>query len=215
MDYRKKCNIFVLTRTYYIFWNKTYSGKRASPWRSSHKPSPGDSLLPRDRLSRGSSRNPILQVFSPLGLRKTPLVCGQHRQAGWAGRDPCPGRERTVLAAAGAPTALPMWLQSLKLLPAVAGGSNGKATNGPVSQHLMPIDRGPRGVPPRLGTSIAGAAAKAAWGGTGSAARAPAPRGKAACHCVSYQRTAAVGATSPAVPEGVKGPGSAHPQIQT
>lgn len=35
-------------------------------------------------------------------------------------------------AAAGALTTLPMWLQSLKLLPAVASGSDGEATNSPI-----------------------------------------------------------------------------------
>lgn len=60
-------------------------------------------------------------------------MCGQDRQVGWAGRDLHPAGERMVLAAVGAPTALPTWLQSLELLPAAASGSDGEATNGPDS----------------------------------------------------------------------------------
>lgn len=118
-----------------------------------------------------------------------------------------------VLAAAGAPTALPMWLQSLEPLPAVAGGSDGEATNSPVSWS----PNAPRGATTigDIDRRRSGAAAKAVRGGTGSAARAPAPRGKTACHRTSRQRTAAVGATPSAIPKGANGLGSAHPQIHT
>lgn len=142
----------------------------------------------------------------------------QDRQVGWAGRDLHPGGERTVLAAVGAPTALPTWLQSLELLPAVAGGSDGEATNGPDSWSPNAYRPGaPRGATTvgDINSRRSGAVAKAVRGGMGSAARAPAPCGKTACHRTSRQGTAAVGATPSAIPEGVKGLGSAHPQIHT
>lgn len=47
-----------------------------------------------------------------------------------------------MLAVVEAPTMLPMWLWSLQPLPAAAGGSDGEATNGPVSQPPMPMDPG-------------------------------------------------------------------------
>lgn len=85
-------------------------------------------------------------------------MCGQDGQAGWVGGDPWPGAERAVLVAVGALTTLPVWLWGIELLPAVAGGSDSEATNGPVSWSLTPIDQEPRGMPPRLGTLIAVAA---------------------------------------------------------
>jgi len=149
-----KNQIYLFSPISVVFiWDKTYSGKRASPWRSSHQLSLGDDLLPRDCLSRGPSRNQILLVFSPLDPRKTSLACGQGRRAGWAGRDPCPRRGEDGAGSCGSPDRASHVAAEPRA--AASNGSDGKATSGPVSQPLMPIDRGPRGVPPRLGTSIA------------------------------------------------------------
>lgn len=140
-------------------------------------------------------------------------------QAGRMGsRDPCPGGERTALAASGALTTLPMRLQSLELLLAVAGGSDGEATKGPSSRPLMPIDRGPRGVPPRLGTSIAVAAEQQPR--LRGVAPAPQPRHQHQAGKLHAIARPAKGLRQPVPPHPPsprvrRGPGSAHPHIHS
>lgn len=108
---------------------------------------------------------------------------------------PCPGGQRTMVAAAGAPTALACGF----------GASSHK-------RPRLPAPDAPWGVTVvrDIDCCRSGAAATATW----STARAPAPCGIARCHRVSCQGTVAVGATAPAAPEGVNRPGSGHPQTR-